>query len=163
VENILEKPYRPNAGMVVFNERGMLLVGERFQFRSAWQFPQGGIDEGEEPDLAAERELYEEVGISKPELVGIYPEWIYYDFPPNLNLHGKMANYKGQMQKWYLYFWNHPAADCNLEIHDREFKQVQFMDWDSIIDSIVEFKRDVYKKLKSDFKPKIENYLSTRK
>lgn len=157
-----EKPYRPNVGMVVFNQDGKLLVGERYQFQGAWQFPQGGIDEGEEPDKAALRELYEEVGISKPELVAIYPEWIFYDFPPNLKLYGKMADYKGQMQKWYLYYWNHPASNCNLDIHEREFKQVQFMEWDLIQNSIVEFKKDVYKRLESDFKPKIKNYLSTR-
>jgi putative (di)nucleoside polyphosphate hydrolase len=157
-----EKPYRPNVGMVVFNREGKLLAGERIQYPDAWQFPQGGIDEGENPDDASKRELFEEVGISNPELVAIFPEWIHYDFPPNMELKGKLANYKGQVQRWYLYYWNHNSSDCNLELHEREFIQVKFMSWKEIIDSIVAFKKDIYKQLQPEFSSQIEKFLTTQ-
>ncbi len=48
---------------------------------SIWQFPQGGIDEGESSEEALFRELKEEIGTKKVEIIAEYPEWIAYDFP----------------------------------------------------------------------------------
>jgi putative (di)nucleoside polyphosphate hydrolase len=152
------KPYRKNVGMVVFNEAGHVLTGERIQFQGAWQFPQGGIDEGEELEFAAIRELYEEVGIKNATLVAEYPDWISYDFPPNLKL-PHLNKYRGQIQKWFLYYWNEPISKCNLTVHDQEFKEVRFQSIDSTLDTIVTFKLDVYKLVVQEFKPIIEAYL----
>lgn len=148
--------------MVVFNARGEVLVGERFQFPGAWQFPQGGIDEGEEPLAAARRELYEEVGISNPVLVGEYPDWIEYDFPSDLGITGKLKKYRGQTQKWYLFFWDQPAESCNLDVHEREFATVQFLDFPYVVESIVPFKKPTYEKLVDVFLPLIRSYRDTK-
>jgi len=159
-ENIMElKPYRQNVGIIVFNQNGEVLVGERMNVLGGWQFPQGGIDAGEDPKTAAFRELYEEVGIANPELVKESEEWLYYDFPPSLKLNKGMAAYRGQMQKWFLVYWNHPATECNLEIHDREFTEVKFIPFSECVNFIVEFKRDIYKQLIVIFAPAIASYL----
>ena len=154
-----EKSYRPNVGLIVFNRKGEVLVGERLGVPDSWQFPQGGIDDGEDPQVAALRELYEEVGINDAVLAYVHPEWLYYDFPPTLKLTGKWANYCGQRQQWYAFYWDHPATDCQLDIHDREFRVVQFMAIEQTLDSIVRFKREVYQQVVKIFTPVIRDYI----
>ncbi len=154
-----EKSYRPNVGIIVFNRKGEVLVGERVGVPDSWQFPQGGIDEGEEPQAAALRELYEEVGINNAVLAYVHPEWLYYDFPSTLKLSGKWANYCGQRQRWFAFYWDHPASECKLDIHDREFRVVQFMAIDKTLDSIVRFKREVYQQVVKIFTPVIRDYI----
>lgn len=152
---ISPKPYRPNVGMIVFNSKGEVLTGERIGFPGAWQFPQGGIDKGEDPYEAAVRELYEEVGIQKPELVGEYPDWIEYDFPSDLGITGKLKKYRGQTQKWFLFYWDHPIEDCNLDIHEREFTSIRFLPFSQVAETIVAFKRETYILLEKYFTPVI--------
>ena len=152
------KPYRKNVGIVVFNKEGKVLVGERLNFIGSWQFPQGGVDEGEDLLEAAKRELYEEVGIQDATLVYEIPEWINYDFPPNLKM--KIADkYRGQSQKWFLFYWNKEVTECNLKIHEQEFGRVQFLELEKTFDTIVEFKKDVYKILIEKFSPIIKKFI----
>jgi putative (di)nucleoside polyphosphate hydrolase len=153
------KTYRKNVGMVVFNQKGEVLVGERENIPKSWQFPQGGIDQNEEPKAAALRELYEEVGISDPELVQEIEEWLCYDFPKDLKLNSHMAKYQGQTQKWFLFYWNHPASECNLDIHEREFTEVKFMPFAQCLDTIVDFKKPIYTQLIEIFAPTIATYI----
>jgi putative (di)nucleoside polyphosphate hydrolase len=155
-----KKPYRKNVGVVVFNRSGKLLVGEREQFPGAWQFPQGGIDDGEDPKNAALRELYEETGVKPIELICEYPKWISYDFPSDLKLNGKMNLYRGQTQKWFLGYWDGSPKDCILDLEEIEFVRVDFMTWDEIIQKIVSFKKDIYAEIRIEFEPEIINYLS---
>ncbi|MBM9500086.1 RNA pyrophosphohydrolase [Leptospira sp. 201903071] len=159
----MEKPYRKNVGMVVFNSRGEVLVGERLNFLGSWQFPQGGIDEDENPEAAALRELHEEVGIDSGKIVSEYPDWIPYDFPENLPLNRHLQKYRGQLQKWYLIFWNGEAADCNLDIHEREFESVRFIPLENTLETVVPFKKDVYYKIVKYFGPKIRSFLEKAK
>ncbi|MBP7282297.1 MAG: RNA pyrophosphohydrolase [Leptospiraceae bacterium] len=155
------KPYRKNVGVVVFNSKGEVLVGARVGMKDNWQFVQGGIDEDEEPKAAVIRELYEEVGIQDAELVYENPNWISYDFPKDLDI--KMAKkYAGQIQKWFLLYWDHPANECNLHIHEQEFESVKFIPIQSCVDTIVSFKRDVYAKLIEIFEPQIQKYLRSK-
>jgi putative (di)nucleoside polyphosphate hydrolase len=156
--DIVMKPYRKNVGIVVFNSKGEVLTGERVTFPNSWQFPQGGVDEGEDIQFAAERELYEEVGIKNPQFVYEYPDWIHYDFPSDLNIPG-LKKYRGQTQKWFLYYWDFPIDKCNLHVHEQEFSKVRFQSLESTIESIVEFKRDVYIQIVRKFKPIIEEFL----
>jgi len=153
------KPYRKNVGMVVFNQHGEVLVGERENIPKSWQFPQGGIDADEEPKTAAFRELYEEVGIANPELVQEVEEWLHYDFPADLKLHSGMAKYRGQTQKWFLFYWNHEASQCDLDIHEREFTEVKFIPLAQCVDTIVDFKKPIYIQLVAIFAPTIAAYL----
>lgn len=159
----MDKPYRKNVGMVVFNSQGEVLVGERHNFKGSWQFPQGGVDKGEEPEPAARRELYEEVGIRDAELIHEYPGWISYDFPESLRLNSHLKKYKGQNQKWFLFYWDGKAEDCDLEIHEREFDSVRFIPFQDCLSTIVSFKKDIYEKLLQEFEPIVRKTLSELK
>lgn len=154
----MNKPYRKNVGIVVFNSKGEVLVGERLNLPGAWQFPQGGVDEGEELLFAAQRELYEEVGIKDAKFVFEYPEWLSYDFPPDLKI-PQAEKYRGQTQKWFLFYWDNSPEECNLEVHEREFNSVKFMPLEDTINYVAPFKREVYKKIIEGFKNVIKLYL----
>jgi putative (di)nucleoside polyphosphate hydrolase len=155
------RTYRPNVGIVVFNAEGKVLVGMRSNVLGAWQFPQGGVDEGEDILFAAQRELYEEVGIKDAELVFEFPEWIQYDFPDDLKTE-LTKKYKGQTQKWFLFYWNHPASDCNLTVHEREFEEVKFSEITYVLENIVSFKKKVYETILTVFEREIKNFLSKK-
>lgn len=159
----MNKKYRKCVGMVVFNSKGMVLVGERVGITNSWQFPQGGIDENEDPLIAAHRELYEEVGIKETKLVMELSEWISYDFPEWIKKDWEAAKkvnlYDGQIQKWFLYYWNGSEEDCKLNIHEKEFESVQFMAIEETINYVIEFKKQVYEKVIEFFQPKIKEYL----
>ena len=76
--------YRKNVGIIVADKDGKVLMCARAdQEDLQWQFPQGGIENGEDIVAAAERELHEETGISSVRLIGIMPEPLRYDFPKN--------------------------------------------------------------------------------
>ena len=62
--------YRSNVGIVLANPAGQVLWARRVGGPNAWQFPQGGINQGETPEQALFRELYDEVGL-KPESVRV--------------------------------------------------------------------------------------------
>ena len=89
-------PYRPGVGVMLFNDRGLVFVGQRLDSRlDAWQMPQGGIDDGEEPLPAAFRELEEETGIAPhlAQLTAETPDWHYYDLPDDLMDEGAYARF----------------------------------------------------------------------
>lgn len=155
-------PYRPNVGIVIFNAHGTVLVGERLDNPGAWQYPQGGVDEGEDWEAAAKRELAEETGIVGADFIFESPDFLYYDFPPSLKIPRMTDRYRGQQQKWFLGFWNHPAEMANLKTHKQEFARVKFLPMAEATNQIVSFKRQIYAELERLFLPRIHGYLSNR-
>lgn len=154
------KPYRKNVGMVVFNSLGKVIVGERTQFPGSWQFPQGGIDEEEDYLEAAKRELYEELGIKKAIYVTEYPDWIPYDFPSNLGLNSHLQKFRGQLQRWILFYWDGGLDECDLVHHEQEFLTIRHMELEETVQAVVDFKRPVYEKFVPLFKSEIQNYIA---
>lgn len=139
-------PYRPCVGVMLFNARGQVFVGKRLdQTVEGWQMPQGGIDEGEEPRQAALRELSEEIGTDKAQIVGEMAQWLTYDLPPHLvgiAFHGK---FKGQRQKWFALQFLGEDRDIDLFAHEPEFSDWKWVDIAALESLIVPFKRDTYK------------------
>jgi putative (di)nucleoside polyphosphate hydrolase len=156
------KPYRKNVGIVVFNSKGLVLLGNRINNRSSWQFPRGGIDDKEEPLVAAKRELFEEVGIDNAEFIYEIPDWLNYDFPESMDL-PHMKKYKGQTQKWFLAYWDNKVDKCKLDVHEREFEMVKFFPLKNSGNTVIEFKKEIYKKLIEIMGKEIENYLKKLK
>jgi len=95
--------YRPNVGIILCNKRDEVFWGKRVR-EYAWQFPQGGILEGESPVQAMYRELDEEVGLEAQhvKIVGRTAEWLRYDVPRQFVRRDSRVTYKGQKQIWFL-------------------------------------------------------------
>ena len=150
--------YRPNAGIIIFNEEGKLLWCKR-KSGDGWQFPQGGIDDGESPEEAIVRETYEEVGLKRNQIKIIKENdrWIKYDVPKNkIPKYFSLKNrrFRGQTQKWFLAEFTGEDSDINLNLHD----QIEFIEWTWTtywhpIRAGVEFKREVYRQVLSDLLP----------
>lgn len=148
------KKYRPNAAVVVFRDDGKVLVCERKEnYAKRWQFPQGGIDEGEKPEQAARRELNEETSISSVELVAKLSEVVRYDFPPSIK--SKNAQWgifhDGQEQWWFLFHFLGNDNEINLQTIDPEFVNYQWVDIMQTPDMVVDFKKEVYNKVVAEF------------
>eukprot|EP00298_Acanthocystis_sp_HF-20_P029107 c7985_g1_i1.p1 GENE.c7985_g1_i1~~c7985_g1_i1.p1 ORF type:complete len:173 (-),score=62.92 c7985_g1_i1:86-604(-) len=160
--------YRENAGVLVFNSLGQVLVGERIGKPGAWQFPQGGVDAGEDATQAAIREMYEEIGLKEGQDVTkvlTITEPMPYKVPGKSWL--KDEGYVGQSMIWTLFYYNgENIPPCNLsglQGEKPEFSQVKWTSWDEIIKSIVEFKKPVYTRLFQLAAPQIQQYLSNLK
>ncbi len=100
-------PYRPCVGIVLLNRRACVFIGRRIDgpehidLTHAWQMPQGGIDDGEEPWPAALRELREETNIRSVERLGEIADWLKYDIPREIVGQAWKGKYRGQTQKWF--------------------------------------------------------------
>ena len=148
-----ERPYRPCVGICLVNDEGMIFAGKRIDNRAeAWQMPQGGIDEGEDAVTACFREMAEEIGTDKAELVAQHPEWLDYDIPESLA--NKLWNgaYKGQTQKWMLLRYKGVDADINIATEIPEFESWQWMAPEDLVSLAVPFKQNVYRALMESFK-----------
>jgi putative (di)nucleoside polyphosphate hydrolase len=146
-------PYRVGVGVMLFNGKGMVWVGRRTDTTGAWQMPQGGIDEGEDPRVAALREMKEEIGTDKAEIIAESRNWYAYDLPPELHaarLWG--GRFRGQKQKWFALRFLGNDADIDLEADDHpEFAEWKWADLATIPDFIVPFKRALYRQLVEEF------------
>ncbi len=145
-------PYRPCVGIALFNTSGHVFVGTRIDTPDAWQMPQGGIDKGEDILTAAFRELHEEVGTDKAELIRVAEEKLRYDVPPELSLKHWGGRYRGQEQTWVALRFTGVDSDIILDTHaPAEFDKWQWIPLSQTVDLIVPFKRDTYAKVISLF------------
>jgi putative (di)nucleoside polyphosphate hydrolase len=140
--------YRDCVGIMLVNRRGQVLVGRRADMPAtpAWQMPQGGIDGGETPRQAAMRELAEEIGTAKAEIVAESQGWLSYDFPAEVAGERWDGRFRGQRQKWFLMRFCGCAADfnpCSGSDH-AEFDAFRWIEPAELPDLIVPFKREVY-------------------
>ena len=146
--------YRPGGGIMLLNRDGKAFVAARIDNpEDAWQMPQGGLEEGEDPWVGTLRELEEETGI-RPELVeriAEHPERLRYDLPDEWRDRLWRGKWKGQVQHWYLARFLGADSDVNLETEHPEFRTWKWVDPASLPDLIVPFKRDLYRRLVADF------------
>ena len=145
--------YRPNVAMILvssnYPEKKEIFIAQRNDLRDIWQFPQGGIDEGEEVQEALFRELEEEIGTNKAEIIAEYPEWISYDFPEKISK--KMKPYKGQTQRYFLLKLNKNAT-IDLATQHPEFDDYKFVNVDKVLGITAHFKKPVYETVINYFK-----------
>ena len=105
-------PYRAGVGIMLLNKNGEVFVGKRIDTKAeAWQMPQGGIDDGEEPLTAAMREMLEEIGTNKADLLAESANWYAYDLPADLVPNMWSGKFRGQRQKWFLFQFTGDDAD----------------------------------------------------
>jgi putative (di)nucleoside polyphosphate hydrolase len=138
---------------MLINRRGLVFVGKRIdQTVEGWQMPQGGIDKGEEPREAVIRELREEAGTDKAEIIAEMDEWVTYDLPVHLvgvAFHGK---YRGQRQKWFAMRFTGQDSDIDLHAHEPEFSTWKWLAIEELPRLIVPFKRDTYAQVIAAFR-----------
>jgi len=147
-------PYRPCAGMMVVNREDRVFVGRRIdQKLEAWQLPQGGIDDGEEPLAAAIRELREETGIaaSAVELLAQASGEFTYDLPPDLIGKAWGGRFRGQRMRWFLFRFLGQDSDIDIATDHQEFSAWRWASAGELIDLAVPFKRAIYRNVLDDF------------
>jgi putative (di)nucleoside polyphosphate hydrolase len=142
------KAYRPNVAAIIvgpeYPEKTRIFIAERSDIAGVWQFPQGGIDKGESAKEALLRELEEEIGTAKVEVIAKYPEWIAYDFPKHAMK--KMKPWKGQKQRYYLVRLK-KSAKIRLDTKHPEFCDYKFVEPEHLFDDIAHFKKPVYERV----------------
>src|ERR1700748_1117350 len=151
-------PYRPNVGDVLFNRDGLVFVARRAKFPNAegpaggWQLPQGGIDANEDPRVAVLRELAEEIGTDRAEIIAEHPDWLIYDLPAppvGVALRGR---YRGQKQRWFALRFTGEDSDIRLDLDPHpEFDAWRWTELAELPELAVGFKRATYQVLVQSF------------
>ena len=141
------KGFRPNVGIIITNNRRQVLWAKRIR-QDAWQFPQGGIQQGESAEQALFRELNEEVGLSSGdvEILACTKGWLRYRLPRRLRRFGR-SNFVGQKQKWFLL--RMLAADDAVTFDTTDDPEFDHWSWVSYwypLGQVVDFKREVYRR-----------------
>ena len=161
--------YRKNVGIILLNKDNHIFLGRRVHFSTqasnhkyqddanyGWQMPQGGVDEGEDTQSAMWRELEEEVGTRKAEILKISSYWYAYDFPKTFNnapFQKKVwdGQYQGQIQKWFLMRFVGQDADIQLNTAHPEFSDFVWATPDTVMQRVIPFKCDVYRAVLDEF------------
>jgi len=151
-------PYRPNVGAVLFNHKGLVLVARRADLPNAeapaggWQLPQGGIDEQEDPRQAILRELAEEIGTDRAEIMDEHDEWLTYDLPAELVGIALKGRFRGQRQRWFALRFLGEDSDIRLDLDPHpEFDAWRWARLEELPDLAVAWKRPIYEALVLSF------------
>ncbi len=158
-----ELPYRRCVGIMLVNHEGKVWIGDRIGYSddshdTAWQMPQGGIDKGEEPNIAALRELMEEAGTDKAEIIQESAHWYKYDLPKEILGKALKGKYCGQTQRWFLMRFTGLDSDIDIAADDhQEFSEWRWADIDELTELIVPFKREVYSQVVAEFRDTVRN------
>jgi len=148
----------------VVNSSGLVFAAQRSDSGcNSWQMPQGGIDDGEDVEAAALRELAEETSMTSARVVGSLDRWLTYDFPTSVKakLHGGWEQYEGQAQKWLLVHFHGSDDEVDLDTEHKEFKEWCWMPLEELPGAVVAFKRPVYEQVAAEFVPRIKELQRT--
>jgi putative (di)nucleoside polyphosphate hydrolase len=151
-------PYRDCVGIALFNPEGLVFIGRRMpeddpedsaERGAPWQMPQGGIDKGEVPLVAAHRELHEETSIRSIRLIAEAPDWIHYDLPDEMLGIALKGKYRGQRQRWFAFAFTGEEAEIDLapDGHKPEFDTWRWERLEALPGLVVAFKREAYEQV----------------
>ena len=146
-------PLRTGVGIIVLNKENKVFVGKRKDNPfDKWQMPQGGVDKNENLLSAMKRELLEETSIKSIKIIKEFDFWLQYELPKNLI--GKIwkGKYRGQKQKWFLVKFLGEEKEININTTNPEFIEWQWIEKEELPNLIVNFKKDIYKKILLELK-----------
>ena len=151
MSKLKELPYRNGVGIMLINDNKKIFVGKRIDNKSAWQMPQGGVDQDENIVDAVKRELKEETGVSSIKIIKKSDKIYTYDLPDYLL--GKIwkGRFKGQKQTWFLAQFLGTDDEINLDQKNEEFKEWKWVGINELPDLIVPFKKNLYQELVKEF------------
>lgn len=145
-------PYRHGVGIMLLNAQRLVFVAKRIDTISdAWQMPQGGIDDGEQPHAAALRELKEETGTDKATIIAESGRWLDYDLPDHLVPLIWGGRYRGQRQKWFAMRFDGADTDIDIVTPHPEFSEWKWVPMHTLPMLIVPFKRPLYEAVINEF------------
>jgi len=146
--------YRPAVGIMLLSRQCEVFVAHRIDMPGmpAWQMPQGGIDPGETPYEAALRELREEIGTDKAEILAESGAWLRYEMPPDIAGAIWGGRYRGQRQKWFAMRFTGNDDDIDLATEHPEFDAWQWAPPQQLPELIVPFKRQLYLNVLTEFR-----------
>ena len=148
-KNLKNLPLRSGVGIVVLNKKNKVFVAKRIDNpKNFWQMPQGGVDLGEDYLTAAIRELEEETSITSVELIKELDGLIAYELPQHLLGIIWKGKYRGQEQKWFVVKFLGEDNEINIKTKNPEFSEWKWVDLEKITDLVVDFKLEVYQKVK---------------
>ena len=151
-------PLRDGVGVVVLNSKNKVFVAKRIDNpKNIWQMPQGGKDESENYFEAPIRELQEETSIKNVTLIKEIDNFITYLLPNHLLGIIWRGKFKGQKQKWFIMKFNGSDDEIDVNTTKPEFLEWKWVEIDQLIDVVVDFKRDVYKKVTNEIKKVVTN------
>ncbi len=147
-----DRPYRRGVGALILNAEGHVFVARRIDTPGdAWQMPQGGIDEGEKPRQAVLREVAEEIGTDKVEILARSRDWLSYDLPREIADRIWKGRYRGQSQRWFALRFTGADGDIDLTTGHPEFDAWRWVAMDRLPHLIVGFKRPLYERVVAEF------------
>lgn len=156
-----EEGFRANVGIVISNKQGSLLWAKRIG-QDAWQFPQGGIKQGESPEEALYRELDEEVGLQREHVRILHEtqDWLKYRLPRNFIRRHSLPVCIGQKQKWFLLGLEVPEQEIDLTRSAQpEFDAWRWVEYWHPLREVIDFKREVYRQALQELERPLNRYL----
>ena len=146
-------PLRTGVGVIVLDNKNQVFVGKRKDNPiDKWQMPQGGLEKNEDLLSAMRRELHEETSIEKIKILKEIDEWLEYELPENLKGIIWKGKFRGQKQKWFIARFIGNESEINLNTKNPEFIEWKWINMEELPEVIVDFKKDLYKKLLKELK-----------
>lgn len=147
----LTMPYRPNAVVIILNKENRVLACRRnpedanidlisnretLGSHNYWQFPQGGIDEGEGVGHAAEREAFEETGLKNLQLIKISDKHHTYSWNNALRYFIKNKAHRNIGQKQSIVYFKFLGDENEVKVDNHEFVAYKWVAKEDLLETI---------------------------
>ncbi len=121
--------YRQSTSAVIMDKPGRILIVQKCSYKdNEWDIPGGGIEEGEKPEVAVIRELSEELGIDKFEVIKASELRDCYEWSDELinqKIKDNKPVFRGQERKQF--FVKFTGKESELGIQEDEIRAIKWV------------------------------------